>query len=170
MLLDNPAILVAVVLGNDVLGLDDRRVKVLELRFLSRGLFVELGPERGELGSISLGLRLELGQFRGLVLDRSIGFEDLVLELADGGLVVGNLVLKGLVLVVLLNLVELDRQVVNLGLMRLERVLAFLDLDLRILECLTSGLEVVSRLTRAAWRAASNLGPEVRRSRRALAR
>ncbi len=53
----------------------------------------------------------------------------------------GDLVLEGLVLLVLLDLVELDFEVVDLGFDALERVLVFLELDLGVLECLLGRLQ-----------------------------
>ena len=72
----------------------------------------------------------------------------------------GDLVLEGLVFVVLLDLVELDLQVVDLGLDALERVLVLLDVHLGVLERLAGGLQLGLAVARAAWRAASVLGPE----------
>ena len=103
------------VFGDDVLGLDDGGLEFLELALLRAGLRLDLRLERVDLVGELLDLGLLGGERGGQGLDLAVGFEDLVLELADGRLVVRDLVLDRLVLVVLLGLVELDREVVDLG-------------------------------------------------------
>ena len=54
----------------------------------------------------------------------------------------GDLVLEGLVFFVFLDLVELDLEVVDLGVDALERMFVFLELDLAVLQCLLGGFEL----------------------------
>ncbi len=157
--------------GMSVLGLDDRRFELLELRLVGDDLFVDLLLERGDLGGEPFHLGLELLELGRLGFDGLEADEDFLLDLGLGGIIVGDLVLEGLVLVVLLDLVELDLEVVDLGVDALERMFVFLELDLAVLQCLAWPVSSSAwRLARAAWRAASVLGPEARRSRSALAR
>ena len=86
-------------------------------------------------------LVLELGQRGGFGFDRVVAKQDFLLDLRLGGVVVRDLVLEGLVFVVLLDLIELDLEVVDLGIDALERMLVFLQLDLGVLQCLSGGFQ-----------------------------
>ena len=134
-------------------------------------LLVDLLLERGDLGGEPFHVGLELAELGRLGFDRLVGEEDFLLDLRLGGVIVGDLVLEGLVLVVLLDLVELDLEVVDLGVDALERMFVFLELNLGCpgVPCVAVSSSAW-RLARAAWRAASVLGPEASRSRSALAR
>ena len=113
----------------------------------------------GDLGGELLELGLLRGQGGGQRLDLAVGLEDLVLELAHRRLVVGDLVLDRLVFLVLLDLVELDLQVVDPGLLALEQVLALLSWTLASCSALAGVLQ--RRLARGERRlpGGERLGP-----------
>ena len=103
---------------------------------MSDGLLVDLLLEGGDLGADRFTSASSLASSAVLVSITSSASEDLLLDLGLAGVVVGDLVLEGLVLFVLLDQVELDLQVVDLGFDALERVFVFLELNLAVLECL----------------------------------
>ena len=104
-------------------------------------MLLDLLLKGGDLPGKSLHVGLELGQVGRLGLDRLEGQKDVLLQLGLGGVVMGNLILEGLVLFVLLDLVELGLQVIDLGLNALERVFVFLEMHLGILERLAGGFQ-----------------------------
>ena len=128
---------------------------------MGKHLFVELLLDGRNFGGEPLGVGLELFELGCLGLDDLIALKDLLLDLRLGGVVVGDLVLERLVFFVLLDLVELDLEVVDLGLDALERVLVLLELNLG---CPGAPFGAVRPrpcvAARAACRAASVLGPE----------
>ena len=71
----------------------------------------------------------------------------------------GDLVLEGLVFFVLLDLVQLDLEVVDLGLDGLERVLVLLDLHLAVLERLAGGFQLGLAVGQGRLAGGQRLGP-----------
>ena len=117
-----------------------------------------------------LDLGLELDEGGALGFDQLVALEDLVLGFAHGRLVMRDLVLKGLVFLVLLDLVELGLEIIDLGLLGLEGVLALLELDLGLLKRLAGFFDVGLAGSEGGLAGGERSGAEARRSRRALAR
>ena len=80
-----------------------------------------------DLGGDPFHLVLELLELGGLGFDDLVGEEDVLLDFRLGGVIVGDLVLEGLVLFVFLDLVELDLEVVDLGVDALSECSCFLS-------------------------------------------
>ena len=78
---DDPAIVVAMNLGNGRLGACDRGLELAELGLVVDGLLVELLLERRGLGGESLDIGLEPGDLGGLGLDLLERREDVLLDL-----------------------------------------------------------------------------------------
>ena len=133
-LLDGPPVALALVFLDEGLGLDDRLVEFGELGLLGVGVLLDLLGEGGDLVGELLDLELGGVDGRGLLVDLHHRLEDLAFGLLHVAVVERELVLDRLVLFILLDQVELDPEVVGLGLLALEVVLVLLDRDLLVLE------------------------------------
>ncbi len=141
MLLDGPAVALAEVVGDDRFGLDQGGLQLVELGSLALDLRLDQRLHRGDLAGERLQVGLLGGELLGLFVDLFHLFEHLAFELLDDVLVQRDLVLDRLVLVVLLDRVELDLQVVDLGLNALNGVFLLLELHPGVLMRLLRGLQ-----------------------------
>ena len=156
--------------GIERFGFDDRCFQLLELRLVGSDLVVELFLKRSDLGGRAFYLVLKLLELGSLSLDGLVRDKNIFLDLRLRGVVVRDLVLKGLVLFVFLDLVQLDLEVIDLGVDALERVLVFIELNLAVLQRLLGGIELGLTGGKGRLSGGQCSGPEASRSRSALAR